>query len=52
MTTTYRIRDISGRILYRRLVLGADGIYGWPTGGFIDPLDIRQFRWTVEREES
>lgn len=46
----YLARDLEGRVIYTNLVLGSDGIYGWPTGGFIDPLEIRSGALTVERQ--
>jgi len=52
MVMLYNALDRDGRVVYRnmqviRLTDSGAPMYGWPTGGFIDPLDVASGLFTI-----
>jgi len=52
MPKTYEARDRDGKPVYRLLQVIARTdrgvpVYGWPTGGFLDPLDVKAGKYTI-----
>jgi len=57
MPKFYEARDRDGKPKCRRLQVirktdRGEPMYGWLTGGFIDPLDVRSGRFTIHESDA